>query len=73
LKNKEMVDKRLSILHKYTAVPLLSMAKEAKTARIHFERCAYYGYPERLLHFVTYLPYIIRRIFVKVLTLLNLI
>jgi len=72
-KNRGRVDKRMAILHKSLAVPLMTAGKEPVRARNHFEKCGYYGCPERLLCLITYSPYIVRRIFVKLLSKLNLL
>ena len=71
--NKDMVEKRMAILHKFLAVPLMTSGKEPVRARNHFEQCGYYGHPERLLQLITYFPHIARRICVKLLSKLKLL
>ncbi len=72
-KNKGQVDKRMAILHKFLAVPLMTVGKEPVCARGHLEKCGCYGYPERVLSLITYFPFIVRRICIKILSKLNLL
>jgi len=72
-KNRERVDKRIAAMHKFLAVPLMTAGKEPVRARHHLEKCGYYGHPERLLRLITYCPYIVRRICIKLFSKLNLL
>lgn len=70
--NRELVHSRLAVLHKALAIPLLTKGKKPKLARYHFNQCRHYGYPEPTLQFLTFAPYILRRIAFKGLSLLKL-
>ncbi len=69
--HKELVDRRLAVLHKALAIPLMAKGKQPKLARHHLKKCAFYGYPDHLLFFLTYAPYIVRRLAIKLLLLLK--
>jgi glycosyltransferase involved in cell wall biosynthesis len=68
--HKETVDKRMAVLHKALAIPLMCKRKEANSARHNLQSCALYGNPERLLWMLTFLPHAIRRIVLKVRSLI---
>lgn len=65
LNNKENVNKRLSIAHKYLSIPLLAMKNDIKKARMNLQKCGYYGKPEKFLWMISYMPYLVRRILLK--------
>jgi glycosyltransferase involved in cell wall biosynthesis len=70
--NKGVVNKRLAVLHKALAVPLLAKGNKPRIARDHLRKSANYGYPEQFLFLLTFVPYIVRRIAVKVLSILKM-
>lgn len=72
-KNKDQVHKRMAILHRSLAVPLMTAGREPVCARNNLEKCGYYGYPDRMLRLITYFPFIIRKICMKILSKLNLL
>jgi len=65
------MDRRLAGLHKALAIPLLCKRGEASSARSHLHRCALYGQSERLWWLLTFLPYPLRRIVLKVRSLIT--
>jgi glycosyltransferase involved in cell wall biosynthesis len=69
--HKQAMDKRLAALHKALAIPLMSKRGEARSARSHLQACATYGYPEKELQLLTFLPYDLRRIALKVRALIK--
>ena len=73
LQNKDAVDKRLSILRKALAVPLMVRGKDNKRARKLLSECALYGHPEHFLWLITFTPYLVRRIVVKILFILKVL
>jgi glycosyltransferase involved in cell wall biosynthesis len=68
----ELVNARLAVLHKALAIPLLTGGKQPELARFHLDKCKDYGYPEPMLRFLSFVPYILRRIAFKGLSLLKL-
>jgi len=71
--NKERINKKLAVLNKTLAVPLIAKGNEPITARMHLEKSAYYGYPEKALWLATFFPYFARRIIIKILSIAKLI
>ncbi len=71
LQHKDAIDKRLADLHMALAIPLMAKGKDPKSARIHLGKSAFYGYPEHFLWILTFAPYMIRRLFIKVLSILK--
>jgi len=69
--NRDMVKKRLFIGHKYLALPLMGKANRPRLARNHIAKCFSYGYPEYLLYVLTFFPYPLRRIALKILSVLK--
>ena len=71
LHNKDKVDKRLAVLHKALAIPLMVKGKDNKKARLLLKECIPYGHPEYFLWLITFTPYIIRRLVIKIYSLLK--
>ena len=69
LKHKDALDNRLAVLHKALAIPLMAKGKEPQRARVHLEECARYGFPEHFLWMVTFTPYMMRRLIIKILSI----
>ena len=72
LKHKDAMDLRLAEIHKSIAIPLMAQGKDPKRARYHLGKSAFYGKPENFLFALTFTPYVIRRIALKILSVLNL-
>ncbi len=70
--HRDQVNKRLAVLHKALALPLIGKGKDPISARMHLEKCAHYGHPEVLLRLITFPPYIIRRIMLKIISILKI-
>ncbi|MFN8008884.1 MAG: glycosyltransferase family A protein [Terriglobia bacterium] len=70
-RRKELVNRRLAVLHKSLAIPLMCKASGAKDARKHLQECVSYGYPLSPLWGVTFFPHLPRKIAIKLLSLLN--
>lgn len=73
LHNKNMIENRFVILHKYLALPLMGKANQPKLARDHITKCAFYGQQEYFLYVLTFFPYFLRRVVMKALYILKLI
>jgi glycosyltransferase involved in cell wall biosynthesis len=72
LRYKIAMDKRLAIMHKALAIPLLAKGKQPRVAREHLKKCRQYGHPEHFLWMTTFAPYFIRRIVVKAFSILKM-
>ncbi|MEW6109468.1 MAG: glycosyltransferase [Nitrospirota bacterium] len=71
-RNKDAVDKRLAILHKALAIPLLAKGNQPKIAREHLRKSAHYGHPDQFLFYLSFTPYAVRRIGIKAHSLLKM-
>ena len=71
--HRDQINRRLAVLNKSLAVPLLATREGAKAAREHLEKCRAYGHPEPLLRLVTFLPFSMRRVILKGLSLTRLL
>lgn len=72
-RNKSAVDKKLGGLNKALAITLMKTGKNAKRAQKYLRGCAKHNKPEYLLWFLTLTPYILRRIYFKMESVLELI
>jgi len=71
--NQAAVDKKLGRLNRALALTLMKTGKNTRRARKHLRGCAIYNKPEYLLWSLCLTPYIMRRIFFKMGSLLELI
>lgn len=65
LRNKYMIDKRLAVLNRALAIPLMLKGNDNKKARSLLKECTLYNHPEHLLWLITFTPFFARRILVK--------
>lgn len=70
-RNKILVNKRLAILNRVLAILFIGKGNEPKRARRYLKNCFSYGYPSYFLWIVTFLPYILRRIILKILSIFH--
>ena len=70
--NRDQVNRRMAVAHKFLAIPLMAMPQEAQRARVHLRKCASYGYPEKLFCVASFLPHFFRRTFIKLMSTLKL-
>jgi glycosyltransferase involved in cell wall biosynthesis len=69
--NKDIVNKTLAILRKALAIPLMVKGNDNKRARKLLKECALYGHPEYFFWLLTFAPYIVRRVVIKVFSILK--
>ncbi len=70
-RNKAEVDRKLSGLNKTLAIMLMANGKDIKRAQVYLRRCANYNKPEYLLWYLTFAPHIMRRISLKMKSMLE--
>jgi GT2 family glycosyltransferase len=63
--NKPKVDRRLAVLHRAVAIPLLALPDGARSARGHLAECARLGYPQPWLSLTSRLPCLARRVVLR--------
>ncbi len=70
LKNKPVVDKRMAVLHEAVAIPLTATRSGSKAARDQLKQSSSYGYPDFFLWALTFFPYSLRRLALKIRSIL---
>lgn len=71
--NKAAVDKKLGGLNKALAIALMKTGKNSKLARKHLKGCAQHNKPEYLLWLLTLTPLLMRKVSLKVGSMLDVI
>ena len=72
-RNKAAVDKKLGGLNRALAITLMKTGKCTKRARKHLRSCAKHNRPEYLLWLLALTPYVMRRVSLKMGSILELI
>jgi glycosyltransferase involved in cell wall biosynthesis len=72
-KHSDQVHKRLAVLNKSLAIPLMGKGNDPLAARLRLKSAAKYGHPEPLLWALTFLPYLPRRVAIRLIRLLKII
>jgi len=70
-KHKTVMDRRLAEIHKSIAIPFMAKGNNPESARYHLNKCAAHGYPVRFLLLLTFAPYLIRRLAIKIISLVR--